>query len=196
MKRMIAGLLVLAGVSCAQVAPDAAAPEFALPDTAGNVHKLSDSQGKYVVLEWLNWDCPFVKKHYDSGNMQALQKEYTGKGVIWLSICSSAPGKQGHFSPDKHAEIAKAKGHAGTAILLDPDGQVGKTYGAKTTPHMFIVNPQGELIFQGAIDDKPSTDPADVKTARNFVRAALDAALAGKHVELLPIPPYGCSVKY
>lgn len=188
--------LVAVGVSCGQVAPAQAAPDFTLPDTAGQMHKLSDNQGKYVVLEWYNPDCPFVKKHYDSGNMQALQKEYTGKGVTWLSICSSAPGKQGNYPPEQHAEIAKAKGSAATAVLLDPDGKVGRQYGAKTTPHMFVISPEGKVIYQGAIDDKPSTDQADVKTARNFVRAALDAALAGKYVDPIAIPPYGCSVKY
>lgn len=203
MKRTFAMVLAMAAmgvamavVSCAQVAADQQAPAFALPDTAGQVHQLADYQGKFVVLEWVNPDCPFVKKHYGSGNMQKLQQEYTGKGVAWLAICSSAPGKQGNYPPEKHAELAKARGSAATALLLDPDGKVGKLYGAKTTPHMFVISPEGKILYRGAIDDKPSTDQADVKTAKNYVKAALDAAMDGQAVAEPVTAPYGCSVKY
>lgn len=172
------------------------APDFTLTDTHGKKHSLSDYKGKFVVLEWINHDCPFVGKHYGSGNMQKLQKKYTKKGVIWLSINSSAPGKQGHCSPEKANKLTKEKDAAPTAVLLDPDGKVGKLYGAKTTPHMFIINPEGILIYNGAIDDKPSTNVADIAKAKNYVQTALDEALAGKKVTIRATQPYGCSVKY
>lgn len=172
------------------------APDFTLTDTNGQSHSLSDFKGKFVVLEWLNHDCPFVKKHYDSGNMQGLQKEYVAKDVIWLSINSSAAGKEGNYSPEESNELTKEKDAASTAVLLDPDGQVGKLYGAKTTPHMFVVSPQGLLIYQGAIDDRPSADPADIPTSVNYVKAALDEALSGKAVSVSTTKSYGCSVKY
>ena len=172
------------------------APDFSLSDITGKTNTLSSSKGKFVVLEWMNYDCPFVKKHYGTGNMQKLQKTYTEKGVIWLSINSSAAGKQGNYPPEKWVEMAKEKGAASTAILLDPDGKVGKLYGAKTTPNMFVINPEGVLIYAGAIDDKPTFAPEDVKTAKNYVAAALDAAMAGKPVETPSTQSYGCSVKY
>jgi peroxiredoxin len=173
-----------------------AAPAFSLSDTRGKPHRLADFAGKLVVLEWVNFDCPFVGKHYGSGSMQKLQKEYTGKGVVWLSIGSSAPGKQGHYAADKLNTLISERGAAPTAYLLDEDGKVGRVYGAKTTPHMFIVDPKGMLIYAGGIDDTPSTDEADIASARNYVRAALDEALAGKAVTTPTSPPYGCSVKY
>lgn len=172
------------------------APAFSLKDSHGKVHNLKDFKGKYVVLEWVNYDCPFVKKHYDSGNMQRLQKEFTAKGVVWLSINSSAVGKQGNFPADRVNALIKEKNAAPTAYLFDTDGTVGKTYGAKTTPHMYIINPEGELIYMGGIDDKPSTDKADIAGARNHVRAALEEAMAGKPVSVKASQPYGCSVKY
>jgi peroxiredoxin len=172
------------------------APGFTLTDTHGKQHKLSDFAGKFVVLEWLNHDCPFVHKHYDSKNMQTLQARYTGKGVIWLSIVSSAPGKQGHYSADDLNRLTAEKGASPTAVLLDPDGAVGKLYGAKTTPHMFVISPKGEILYKGAIDDRRSTDLEDVPKARNFVVEALDAAMAGKPVEIAATQPYGCAVKY
>jgi len=173
-----------------------AAPGFTLPDTTGQNHSLSDFSGKYVVLEWLNHDCPFVRKHYDSGNMQKLQKTYVEKGVIWLSICSSAPGKQGAYSAADANKINEEKGGAATAILLDPEGNVGRSYGAKVTPHMFVINPEGSLIYQGAIDDIPSASPGDIPNAKNYVAAALDAAMSGQPIERASSKPYGCSVKY
>jgi peroxiredoxin len=172
------------------------APAFSLVDTQGKTNALADFKGKYVVLEWSNYDCPFVKKHYGSGNMQKLQKDYAAKGVAWLTINSSAAGKQGNYPPEKWNEMIKEKGSAATAVLLDPDGKVGRLYGAKSTPHMFVINPDGVLIYMGAIDDQPSFDPATVKTAKNYVQLALDAALAGKPVETPSTQPYGCSVKY
>lgn len=173
-----------------------AAPGFTLTDSNGNEHSLFDFKGKYVVLEWVNYDCPFVKKHYNSGNMQKLQKEYTEKGVVWLSINSSAEGKQGNYSNEEINERSKEHGANFTAYLIDASGEVGKMYGAKTTPHMYIINPEGTLIYAGGIDDTPSTDVDDIETANNYVSAALDAAVNGKDVEVKVSKPYGCSVKY
>ena len=149
-----------------------------------------------MVLEWTNPDCPFVKKHYDSSNMQELQKFYTAKGVVWLSINSSAQGKQGNYTPEEWNKIIKEKKAEPTAVLLDPDGKVGKMYDAQTTPHMFRIDQQGLLIYQGAIDDKAGTDPADIPSAVNYVRKALDEAMAGKPVTTPTTKSYGCSVKY
>jgi len=173
-----------------------AAPDFTLSDTNGKKQTLSAYKGKLVVLEWLNHGCPFVKKHYQSGNMQALQKDYTAKGVIWLSIVSSAPGKQGFATDAEHNATMKAQGAAPSAILIDSDGKVGHLYGAKTTPHMFVINKKGELAYAGAIDDKASTEQADVKPAKNYVRAALDSLLKDKLPAVASSKAYGCSVKY
>ncbi|MCX8054332.1 MAG: thioredoxin family protein [Ignavibacteria bacterium] len=175
---------------------DKPAPDFELTDVNGTKHKLSDFHGKFVVLEWINFDCPFVKKHYDSENMQKLQGEYTSKGVVWLAICSSAPGKEGNLSKDeikKRAANYKAKF---TAYLIDESGDVGRLYSAKTTPHMYIIDPQGKLIYAGAIDSIRSTDKADIDKAENYVSKALNEALAGKAVSTKVTQPYGCSVKY
>ena len=172
------------------------APAFTLTDSNGQSHSLSDFKGKFVVLEWLNHGCPFVKKHYDSGNMQNLQKEYTGKEVVWLSIASSAPGKQGHMSPAETNQAKEEKGSAATAVLLDEDGTVGQLYGAKVTPELYVINPEGDLIYAGAIDDKRSVDAADVEGATNYVKQALDEALAGQPVSNSKTEAYGCSVKY
>ncbi len=181
----------------AEVKVNSPAPNFTLPDSHGTEHSLSSYQGKFVVLEWTNPDCPFVRKHYvKSHNMQDLQKEYTGKGVVWLSINSSAPGKQGNYPPQKLNEINQERGASPTALLLDPDGKVGKMYGAKTTPHMFVVDPKGNLIYEGGIDSKPTPDAEDIKTAKNYVKTALDEALGGNPVSNPSSQPYGCSVKY
>ena len=182
--------------SFAAVEPGEEAPDFTLTDSKGISRKLSDFRGKFVVLEWLNHDCPFVKKHYGSGNMQKLQQEYTAKGVIWLSIISSAPGKQGHRTGPQADVDTKDKKANPTAVLLDPAGEVGQKYEAKTTPHMFVLDKDGKVIYAGAIDSIKSTDSADVTKAENHVRAALDAALAGKPVSTPSTKPYGCSVKY
>ena len=184
------------GLGFAEVEVGKASPNFALPDTNGKTHSLADLKGKYVVLEWYQPDCPFVGKHYNSGNMQALQRAYTARGVVWLSIDSSAPGEQGNYPAAKLNEFAAKDGAARTALLLDPNGKVGRLYGAKTTPDMYIIDPNGILVYKGAIDNKRSTDLDDVKTATNYVRAALDAALAGKPVSTTATQPYGCSVKY
>jgi AhpC/TSA family len=173
-----------------------AAPAFQLADLNGETVKLSDFKGKFVVLEWVNFECPFVRKHYGSENMQKLQKTYTGKDVVWVTICSSAPGKQGHLTADEAKEITKEKGASPTRFLLDPKGVAGKAYGAKTTPHMYVIDPKGKLLYNGAIDDTPSTKVADIPTSKNYVVAALDAALAGKAVPTSTTKPYGCSVKY
>jgi peroxiredoxin len=172
------------------------APAFTLTDSKGKQHNLADFKGKHVVLEWVNFGCPFVKKHYESGNMQATQKKAVDKGVVWLSVCSSAEGKQGHMdAADWNEEIVERK-LASTAVLIDENGAVGKTYGAKTTPHMYIINPEGVLVYKGAIDDKPSTNKSDIPVARNYVLAALDESLAGKSVSTASTQSYGCSVKY
>lgn len=193
---MVVGMLLASAVSVLAVESGQPAPDFSLQDINGKPVSLAKLRDKVVVLEWINHGCPFVKKHYDSGNMQALQKEFTAKGVQWLSICSSAEGKQGHMKAVEWRKVAKEKGGAATAILLDDWGKVGTLYGAKTTPHMFIIDPKGILIYQGAIDDTPSADPADVKGAVNYVRSALDEALAGKPVSTSTTKPYGCGVKY
>jgi peroxiredoxin len=172
------------------------APPFHAKDASGGDQSLEALKGKWVVLEWVNFECPFVKKHYGSGNMQALQKDYTGKGVAWLSINSSASGKQGYYAADVVAGLLKERGASPTAYLLDADGTVGHAYGAKTTPHMFVIDPQGRIVYAGGIDDKPSTEVADVKTAKNYVRAALDEAMAGRAVTTPTSTPYGCAVKY
>ncbi|HJQ39270.1 MAG TPA: thioredoxin family protein [Thermoanaerobaculia bacterium] len=173
-----------------------AAPEFKAVDTNGKAHSLSQYRGKWVVLEWLNHGCPYVRKHYDNNVMQALQKKYAAKGVVWLSIVSSAPFKQGHYSNDKANELTKEKGAAPYAVLIDEAGTVGGTYRAMTTPHMFVINPQGTLLYMGGIDDKPNTRASDFKDARPHVDMALQEAMAGKPVSVPTSQPYGCSVKY
>ncbi|MBI4348422.1 MAG: thioredoxin family protein [Elusimicrobia bacterium] len=191
-----ATLLLLAGPAFAQAKVDKPAPDFAAKDVKGVERKLADFKGKLVVLEWHNKDCPYVKKHYGSYNMQTLQADYTKKGVVWLTIISSAEGKQGFVSgPEAEADMAKAEA-APTHILLDPEGTVGKRYGAKTTPHMFVINAKGKLVYNGAIDSNSSSDPAAIKDATNYVASALDALLGGKAVAKKVTRPYGCSVKY
>jgi peroxiredoxin len=173
-----------------------AAPAFSAPDMAGKTVRLGDYAGKIVVLEWTNDGCPFVGKHYDSGNMQALQQKYTSAGVVWLTIASSAPGEQGHVtSAEAKADLARWRASP-TDFLLDPDGIVGRLYDARATPHMVVVDRAGRLVYMGAIDDKPSTHLADVKTAHNYVTAALDAVAAGQPVAVASTRAYGCSIKY
>jgi hypothetical protein len=174
----------------------AAAPDFALTDATGKTVKLSDYRGKYVVLEWTNPECPFVRKHYDSGNMQGLQKEWGARDVVWLAVNSTNQSSYEYKSPQQMGEWMRAKDAAPKASLIDGTSATGRAYGAKTTPHMFIVNPDGEVIYRGAIDDRRSTNPADAKSANNYVRAALSEALAGKPVTVASTTPYGCSVKY
>ena len=172
------------------------APNFKLVDSNGKEHSLSDFRGKLVVLEWINFECPFVKKHYDSKNMQTLQEKYTKQGVIWLTICSSAESKQGNFTNDEINRRSKKHNAKFTAYLVDADGKVGKMYGAKTTPHMYIIDKDGKLVYAGGIDDKASTDLEDIKGAKNYVSLALDELLTGKNVSVQSSKPYGCSVKY
>lgn len=172
------------------------APEFSLKDYKGVEHKLSDFAGKYVVLEWVNYDCPFVKKHYESENMQNIQREFTEKGVVWLAVCSSAEGKQGNFSKSELEKKHKDYNTAETAYLIDESGKVGKLYNAKVTPDMVVINPKQEIIYLGAIDNVPSTDKADIGKADNYVIQALNSAMNGKNVEVKSSKPYGCGVKY
>src|SRR6266513_209026 len=174
----------------------AAAPDFSLPDAAGKTHSLSEYKGKYVVLEWFNPECPFVKKHYGSGNMQKMQSEYTRKGVVWLSIDSSAPGLEGNLTAEQaNAKMAEWKTKQ-TALVLDPDGKAGRSYGAKNTPHMFVINPEGKIVYEGAIDSKATPNPSDIASSTNYVKVALEESLAGKTVSNANTKPYGCSVKY
>lgn len=181
----------IAGARAGQKAPD-----FTLIDSNGKTRSLSDYKGKFVILEWVNFECPFVGKHYDSGNMWRLQKKYRGLGAVWLSINSSAPGKQGNYPPEKINKLLLEKGSCATAYLLDPEGSTGRLYGATATPHMFVVNPQGTLIYTGAIDDRSTADRKDINGAKNYVELAMDAALAGKPVVVSQTQAYGCSVKY
>lgn len=172
------------------------APKFTLTDVTGKKWSLSDQKGKVVVLEWFNHGCPFVKKHYGSGNMQKLQKEYTDKGVVWLAINSSAEGKQGNAAPADHDKLFREKNASPTAVLLDEDGSVGKAYGAKTTPHMYVISKNGKLVYAGAIDDKSGFEQSEIDSAKNYVKAALDELLSGKPVTVAETKPYGCPVKY
>ncbi len=198
MKTLLVLSTVLALLSTAQAQPEIGkpAPEFALKDLAGKEHKLSDFKGKTVVLEWVNYGCPFVKKHYDSKNMQSLQKTATDAGVVWLAICSSAPGKQGNETPETAKTKSDTYQSAATAYLKDEDGTVGKLYNAKTTPEMFIVNKEGTLVYMGAIDDKPNPSPDSIAGATNYVKAAVMEIMDGKPVTTASTKPYGCSVKY
>ncbi len=172
------------------------APAFSEKDSNGKTRSLSQFKGRYIVLEWLNHDCPFVKKHYNSGNMQKLQRDTRKQGVVWLSVNSSAMGKQGHNSPAQTNKLTQLKKASPSAVLLDGNGNMGRAYGAKTSPHMVIINPQGVVIYNGAIDDKPTTDVADVKGAKNYVTAALAQARKGQKVSMPRTQPYGCAVKY
>lgn len=201
--RNLPSLAVAAIAAIAMASPLAAAQkngamaqDFKLTDVNGKTVQLSQFRGKTVVLEWHNPGCPFVAKHYDSGNMQATQKSARQQGAVWLTINSGAKGKQGHMSgPEAKALIAKQDIQS-TNYLLDAKGLVGKAYGARATPHMFIIDGSGTLVYQGGIDDKPTADPADIKTARNHVLAALKEIKSGDRVSIAQSRPYGCSVKY
>ncbi len=173
-----------------------AAPDFSLTDAKGQTHSLSQYKGKYVVLEWFNPECPFVKKHYGSGNMQRLQEEYTSKGVVWLTIDSNAPGSEGNMTPEQAEKVAAAWKTHQTALLLDPEGKAGRAYGAKNTPNMVVISPEGKIAYEGAIDSKATPNPSDIPTSTNYVKVALDESLAGKSVTTANTKPYGCSVKY
>jgi alkyl hydroperoxide reductase subunit AhpC len=172
------------------------APEFTATASNGKTVRLTDYRGKYVVLEWHNNGCPYVGKHYNSGNMQRLQKQWTSQGVVWLTILSSAPGKQGYVTASEENNYLTKMQAAPTAALLDPNGEIGHLYDAKTSPQMVVINPQGVVIYSGAIDDRPTTDLQDVQGATNYVSLALEQAIAGKPVQTPATRPYGCSVKY
>lgn len=192
----LAAIALAAGPAAAQAVVGQPAPAFTLADSTGQARSLRDFAGKTVVLEWWNPECPFVGKHYGSGNMQRLQKQWTGKGVAWLTINSSGAGQQGHVDGAKADQLLRARAASATAVLLDPEGQAGRAYGAKTTPHMFVIDKAGVLVYEGGIDDRPSTDQADVAGARNYVVEALTAITAGRAVPTPTTTPYGCGVKY
>lgn len=198
MKSLLAVSALAACLATAQAAPEIGkpAPDFTLKDLSGKEHKLSDLKGKTVVLEWVNYGCPFVKKHYESKNMQNLQKEAVADGVVWLAICSSAPGKQGNEKPGDGKKLTEQQGSNATAYLTDEDGAVGKLYNAKTTPEMFVIDKAGTLVYMGAIDDKPTPKADSIEGATNYVKAALADVKAGKPVATTTTKPYGCSVKY
>jgi len=172
------------------------APDFTATDSNGKSHHLAGYKGKFVVLEWHNQGCPYTRKHYESGNMQHLQKEWTAKGVVWFTVISSAPGTQGYVTASQENDYVSKMKAAPTAVLLDPDGTVGHLYAAKTTPHMYIIDPQGKLIYNGAIDDHPTSDSSDIASSKNYVSTALQQAMGGKPVSEAATRPYGCSVKY
>ena len=180
----------------AEVQPGKPAPEFTARDSTGKEIKLSSLRGKTVVLEWTNHLCPYTVKHYETGNMQSLQKDAAKDGIVWLTVASSAPGMQGHVNALEADKLTADRNAAPASVLLDPDGTVGRLYEARTTPHMFVIDPEGKLAYMGAIDDKPTASAADVKAARNYVREALDAMKSGTPVKSASTRPYGCTVKY
>jgi peroxiredoxin len=188
---------IASAIYAADVPPvGTAAPDFSLTDSNGKSHSLSQYKGKYIVLEWFNPECPFVKKHYGSDNMQKLQQEYTSKGVVWLTIDSNAPGAEGNMTPEQAQKIMSSWKTHQTALLLDPESKVARSYGAKNTPDMIVINPEGKIVYEGAIDNKATPNPNDIPSSTNYVKAALDESLAGKPVSNPTTKPYGCSVKY
>lgn len=191
---LTAALLPLSALP--QVRVGEAAPAFTATDSRGQTQSLAQYRGKYVVLEWHNQGCPYTRKHYVSGNMQNLQKEWTAKGVVWFTVISSAPGAQGYLTPANENAYVEKMHAAPSAVLMDADGKVGHSYNAKTTPQMFVINPEGNVIYAGAIDDRPTPDVDDIRGADNFVSDALTAAMAGKPVAKPFTRSYGCSIKY
>ena len=193
----IAALLATATTASAKIPNGTSVTDMTVTDSNGVQHNLSDFNGKRVILEWTNNGCPYVQKHYDTDNMQALQKETTVDGnSVWLSIISSAPGKQGYVSGEGANELTTSRGAAPSAVVLDPAGEMGKTFAAKTTPHMYIIDEVGTLVYQGAIDDNSSARKSTVAGAKNYVRAAMSDLDAGRSVAVSDTAPYGCSVKY
>ncbi|WP_427451738.1 redoxin domain-containing protein [Litorimonas sp. WD9-15] len=188
--------LALAAPATAKIATGSNVSDMTVTDSNGVQHNLSDFAGQKVVLEWTNEGCPYVKKHYSTNNMQKTQAMATADGAVWLSVISSAPGKQGYKSPDEANAWKDAQGAVSTAIVLDPEGEMGKTFAAKTTPHMYIIDESQTLVYQGAIDDNRSANPATVEGAQNYVLAAMDDLKAGNAVAISDTAPYGCSVKY
>lgn len=191
-----AAALFVAPAARADAIPGKPAPEFTAVDSNGKSHKLSDYKGKTVVLEWTNDGCPYVRKHYGAGNMQALQQEAANQGIVWLTIVSSAKGEQGYVDGAGANKLSVDRQAKPAAVLLDPTGAVGKAYGAKTTPHMYVIKADGQLAYNGAIDDKPTSNAADIKGARPFVKEALAAVAEGRPVQVAATRAYGCSVKY
>jgi peroxiredoxin len=180
----------------AELKVGAAAPDFTAQGQDGKTYSLKDQKGKIVVLEWFNDDCPYIQKHYGSGHMQNLQKTYTGKGVVWWTVASNAKGKEGHLERADAIKVIKERKSYQSALLIDDNSKVASLYGAQTTPHMFIINTEGKLAYQGAIDDRPSARKSSLEGAHNYVTAALDSLLKGEKVETATTQPYGCSVKY
>jgi len=191
-----AALTLLPVAAIAQARVNAPAPDFTATDSHGQTHSLDQYKGKYVVLEWHNQGCPFTRKHYESGNMQNLQKEWTEKGVVWFTVISSAPGTQGYVTASQENDYLAKMHAAPTAALLDPDGKLGRLYAAKTTPDMYVIDPNGKLIYSGAIDNRPTPDQSDIQGADNYVNDALTAAMSGRPVAMPYTRAYGCSVKY
>jgi peroxiredoxin len=198
LRRDLIALGLLALAAAAQAAPSVGqpAPDFTLQDASGKTVKLSDYRGKHVVLEWTNPGCPYVRKHYDSGNMPATQKDATSKNVVWLAVNSTEKASSDYLEPAKLTAWLTERKAVPTAVLMDEEGTVGKSYGARTTPHMYIVNPQGVLVYAGGIDSIPSARPADIQQATNYVKVGLSEALAGKPISAATTQPYGCSIKY
>jgi AhpC/TSA family len=195
-KIFLLGLLLAANTLHAQVKTGDAAPNFTLPGHDQKSYSLSQFKGKTVVLEWYNKDCPYVKKFYDSKTMQGLQKDHLAKGGVWLNIISSAAGKEGHVNASNAQELFTKEGLQSTALLLDVDGKVGRLYNAKTTPHMYIIDGTGKLVYQGAIDDRPSARQKSLEGATNYVKLALESLAAGQPIKTSTTTAYGCSVKY
>lgn len=194
---LVATVVIAAGAVRAHPIPGAPAPAFSATDIDGHPVRLADFRGRIVVLEWTNHLCPYTRKHYDSGNMQRLQREATEKyGAVWIQIISSAPGKQGYVTAEEARRLNAERGAYVTHVLRDPEGRLGRLYHARTTPHMFVIAPDGTLAYMGAIDDRPTADPADIAGARNHVREALAAVAAGRPVPEPSTRPYGCTVKY
>jgi peroxiredoxin len=198
LRRDLIALGLLALAAAAQAAPSVGqpAPDFTLQDASGKTVKLSDYRGKHVVLEWTNPGCPYVRKHYDSGNMPATQKEAVDKGVVWLSINSTEKSSDDYREPARLVAWQNERKSRPTALLMDEEGTAGKAYGARTTPHMYIVDPKGALVYAGGIDSIPSSNPDDIRKAVNYVRQGLNEALAGKPITASTTRPYGCSIKY
>ncbi|MEO7244636.1 MAG: thioredoxin family protein [Rubrivivax sp.] len=189
-------LFALAGPAAASAVVGRPAPAFGATDTDGRRVSLADFKGRHVVLEWVNPGCPYVRKHYGARNMQATQQAATGQGVVWLAVNSTSPEHTDHLSPPQMARWMQQQGGAPTATLMDEDGRLGRAYGARTTPHLFVVDPRGTLVYAGAIDDRPSANPADIAGATNHVKSALALSLAGQPVAPATTRAYGCSVKY
>lgn len=196
LQRALLAVAILGGPALAEPQIGQPAPAFSVTDTQGKTWTLEDLAGQAAVLEWTNHDCPYVRKHYGAGNMQALQREATRQEVLWLSVISSAPGKQGYVTAAEADALTQARGAAPTAVLLDESGVMGRAYAARTTPHLYLIAADGTLAYMGGIDDRPTSDPADIPAAKSYIRAALADLASGRPVTEAVTRPYGCSVKY